>query len=148
MLVVGGGRAGIPFEYWDASNVQAWYRIVGDAPPPTAADYLTLNLDFDATAGCRREHQQGTFRKSDLRRVYFENVEWSSFTERQPWCYRGIALVVLVDRAAQLTIETGSGVRLHLDAIEQRMRETGFRYVRVTELKHGKSSRLGTVEGF
>ena len=65
-----------------------------------------------------------------------ENVEWTSFTGYKLAAINESARLLRED--GQLTIETGSGVRPHLDAIKQRMRETGFHFIRVTVLRSGK----------
>jgi hypothetical protein len=133
VLVVGGGRAG-PIRVWDAET-EAWYELSA-MPRHPRGGYITLNLDFDARPDVIGEINKAPFADQSFSRVVFENVEWASFTGDNLGTINESARL-LID-GGQLIVETGSGVRLHLDAIEQRMRETGFDFIRVTELKHGR----------
>ena len=131
--VVGGGRAG-SIRVWDAET-EAWYELSA-MPRHPRRGHVSLNLDFDARPDVVGDINKAPFASQSFARIYFENVEWTSFT--------GDNLGALIESArllilgGQLIVETGSGVRPHLDAIKQRMRETGFQFIRVTEVKYGR----------
>ena len=133
MLVVGGGRAG-PVRVWD-TETEAWYELSA-MPRHPRSGYVTLNLDFDARPDVVGDINKAPFASQSFARVYLENVEWTSFTGNNLGAINESSRL-LID-GGRLIVETGSGVRPHLNAIERRMRETGFHFIRVTELKHGR----------
>ena len=133
VLVVGGGRAG-PIRVWDVET-EAWYEL-SPMPRHPRRRFVTLNLDFDAQPDVIGDINKAPFASQSFDRVYFENVEWASFTGDKLGAINESARL-LID-GGQLIVETGLGVRPHLDAIKQRMRETSFRFIRMTELKYGK----------
>jgi hypothetical protein len=132
-LVVGGGRAG-PVRIWD-EHTEAWYELSA-MPRHPRRRFITLNRDFDARPDVIGDIKRAPFANQTFTRVVFENVEWTSFT--------GVNLDAIDESArllqdrGRLMIETGSGVRLHLDTIKARMRERKFQFIRVTELKYGR----------
>ncbi|MHB1423730.1 MAG: hypothetical protein ACYC3I_11155 [Gemmataceae bacterium] len=77
VLVVGGGRAG-SIRVWDAET-EAWYELAA-MPRHPRRRYITLNLDFDAKPDVIRDINKAPFASRSFARVYFENVEWTSFT--------------------------------------------------------------------
>jgi hypothetical protein len=133
VLVVGGGRVG-PIRVWDAET-EAWYELSA-MPRHPRRGLVTLNLDFDARPDVVGDINKAPFANQSFARVYFENVEWASFTEDNLGAINESARLLII--GGQLIVETGSGVRPHLNAIKLRMRETGFQFIRVTEVKHGK----------
>lgn len=133
MLVVGGGRAG-PIRVWDAET-EAWYELSA-MPRHPRGRYVTLNLDLDARPDVVGDINKAPFASQSFARVYFENVEWMSFTGDNLGAINESARLLI--EGGQLILETGSGVLPHLDAIKQRMREMGFHFIRVTELKYGR----------
>jgi hypothetical protein len=133
VLVVGGGRAG-PIAIWDVKT-EAWYELSA-MPRHPRARFVTLDLDSDAWPDVIGDINKAPLASRAFTRVYFENVEWASFTGHNLSAVNESAR--LLTDGGQLIIETGSGVRPHLDAIKHRMRETGFQFIRVTELKYGK----------
>jgi SAM-dependent methyltransferase len=108
--------------------------------------FITLNLDLDARPDVVGDINKAPFANRSFVRVYFENVEWASFT--------GVNLGAIDESARILTsggrlvIETGSGVRPHVEALKQRMREMRFHFIRVTELKYGRIRVSGRRRGF
>lgn len=132
VLVVGGGRAG-PIRVWDGAT-EAWYEL-SSMPKHPRGRFITLNIDFDARPDVVGDINKAPFASRSFRRVYFENVEWASFTGDNLGAINESARLLL--GGGQLIIETGSGARPHLDAIEQRMQETGFQFIRATELNYG-----------
>jgi hypothetical protein len=98
--------------------------------------YVALNLDWEAWPDIVGDINKAPFASQSFARVYFENVEWTSFTGDNLGAINE-SVRLLID-GGQLIVETGSGVRPHLNAIKQRMREVGFQFIRVTELKYGK----------
>lgn len=133
VLVVGGGRAG-SLRVWDAET-EAWYDLSA-LPRHPRGRYITLNLDFETRPDVIGDINKAPFANQTFWRVYFENVAWASFTGDNLGAINESARLLL--DGGQLIVETGSGVRPHLEAIKQRMRETGFYFIRVTELKKGK----------
>ena len=133
VLVVGGGRAG-PIRVWDVET-EAWYELSA-IPRHPRRQYITLNLDFDAKPDVIGDINKAPFANRSFAHLYFENVEWASFTGVNLGAINESARL-LID-GGQLIVETGSGVRPHLDAIKQRMQETGFQFIRMTELDYGK----------
>jgi SAM-dependent methyltransferase len=143
VLVVGGGRAS-PIRVWDAET-EAWYELSA-MPRHPRGRFITLNLDLDARPDVVGDINKAPFANRSFVRVYFENVEWASFT--------GVNLGAIDESARILTsggrlvIETGSGVRPHVEALKQRMREMRFHFIRVTELKYGRIRVSGRRRGF
>lgn len=133
VLVVGGGRAG-PIRVWDPAT-EAWYEL-SSMPKHPRGRFITLNIDFDARPDVVGDINQAPFASQTFGRVYFENVEWASVTGDNLGAINE-SVCLLID-GGQLIVETGSGVRPHLDAIKKRMREVGFQFIRITELKHGR----------
>lgn len=133
VLVVGGGRAGC-IRVWDAET-EACYELSA-MPRHPRKGYVALNLDWEARPDIVGDINQAPFASQSFARVHFENVEWTSFTGDNLGAINESARL-LID-GGQLIVETGSGVRPHLNAIRQRMREMGFQFIRVTELKYGK----------
>ena len=133
VLVVGGGRAG-PLRVWDAET-DAWYELSA-MPRHPRGRYVTLNLDLDTRPDVVGDINKAPFASRSFSRVYFENVGWMSFSGGNLGAINESARLLM--DGGQLIIETGSGVRPHLNEIEQRMRETGFHFIRVTELKYGR----------
>lgn len=142
VLVVGGGRAG-PIRLWDP-DTEAWYELSA-MPRHPRRGYVTLNLDFDARPDVVGDINKAPFASRSFQRVFFENVEWASFTEEKLGAINESARL-LID-GGQLIIETGSGVQPHVDAIKQRMRETGFHFLRGTVLKYGRIRISGRRRG-
>jgi hypothetical protein len=132
VLVVGGGRAG-PLSVWDAET-ETWYPISA-MPRHPQGRYITLNRDFAARPDVVGDINRSPFASQTFIRVYFERVEWVSFTGRNLGAINESARLLM--DGGQLLIETGSGVRAQLPAITQRMREVGFRFVRVSVRKNG-----------
>jgi SAM-dependent methyltransferase len=133
VLVVGGGRAG-SVSVWDAET-KAWYELSA-MPRHPRGRCVTLNLDLDARPDVVGDINKAPFASQAFARVYFENVEWASFTGDNLGAINESAR--LLRDGGQLIVATGSGVRPHLDAIKHRMRESGFQFVRITELKYGR----------
>jgi hypothetical protein len=98
--------------------------------------YVTLNRDLDARPDVVGDINKAPFASQTFSRVYFENVEWASFTGNNLGALHESARVLR--EQGRLVIETGSGVRPHLVAIKNQMREAGFYFVRVSELKYGR----------
>ena len=132
VLVVGGGRAG-PLSVWDAET-ETWYPI-SSMPHHPRGRFITLNRDFAARPDVVGDINRSPFASRTFIRVYFEKVEWASFTGRNLGAIDESAR--LLRDGGRLIIETGSGVRPQLPSITQRMSETGFRYVRVSGMKYG-----------
>jgi hypothetical protein len=133
VLVVGGGRVGC-IHVWDAET-EAWYELSA-MPRHPRKGYIALNLDWEARPDIVGDINQAPFASQSFARVQFENVEWTSFSGDNLGAINESARL-LID-GGQLIVETGSGVRPHLNAIKERMREMGFQFIRVTELKYGK----------
>ena len=132
VLVVGGGRAG-PVRVWD-DETEAWYDLSA-MPRHPRKGYVTLNIDYDARPDVLGDIAKAPFADQSFFRIYFENVEWASFTGANLGAINESARILKT--GGQLVIETGGGVRPHLDTITQRMREVGFHFIRVTELRNG-----------
>lgn len=132
VLVVGGGRAGA-LSVWDAET-ENWYPILA-MPRHPQGRYITLNRDFAARPDVVGDINRSPFASRTFIRVYFERVEWTSFTGKNLGAINESARLLL--DGGQLIIETGSGVRPQLPSLTQRRHETGFRFVRVSILKYG-----------
>jgi hypothetical protein len=132
-LVVGGGRAG-PVRVWDP-DTEAWYDLAG-MPRHPEGKVVTLNTDPDARPDVVGDINRAPFRDGAFAQVYFEHVEWTSFTGSKLTALDESAR--MLQSSGQLVIETGSGVRPHLRAVRGRMRELGFKYLRITEQKGGR----------
>lgn len=133
VLVVGGGRAGL-VRIWDA-DTQAWYELLAMPRHPTGR-FVTLNLDLDARPDVVGDINKAPFASQTFSRVYFEHVEWTSFIGHQLGAIDESAR--LLRKGGQLIVETGSGVRPHLETLKHRMREVGFSFIRGTVLKYGR----------
>lgn len=133
VLVVGGGHSG-PVHLWDA-DTEAWHELSA-MPHHPRERFVTLNLDFDARPDVIGDINQAPFANQTFTRVYFENVEWTSFTGHKLGAIDESAR--LLKEGGQVIVETGSGVRPHLVTIKRRMHEVGFSFVRGTVLKYGR----------
>jgi hypothetical protein len=113
VLVVGGGRAG-PIRVWDCVT-EARYELSA-MPRHPRRRYITFNLDLDAQPDVIGDINKAPFASESFARVYFENVEWASFTGDNLGAINESARL-LID-GGQLIVETGSGVRPQLDSIK------------------------------